>query len=338
MGYIGSHAIIELVRHGGFEPVSIDSFINSTEDTADHIEAACGVRVPNCRVDLCDRQATLDLLRQHADAVGIIHFAALKSVPDSVKDPLLYYRNNLHSLENILEGCRLAGIKNIIFSSSCSIYGNVERLPVDEQTPFGKAESPYAHTKQIGEVMLQDYAKVWPEMRAIALRYFNPVGADHTGLNGENPINPPTALVPYITQTAAGIFKQLTVFGSDYNTRDGSCVRDYIHVTDLAEAHIRALGYLMEGRQDVPFDLFNLGSGEGITVLEAVRSFMDVTGVALPYAMGARRPGDVEAIYSNCEKMERLMGWRPTRGIDEMMRSAWKWQQHLMDRSTSVSA
>ncbi len=332
MGYIGSHTIIEMLRNGGFEPISIDSLVNSTSETVEHIANATGLDpITNYAVDLCDYQATNKVFELHQDAVGVIHFAALKSVPDSVADPLLYYRNNLNSLANVLELCRQYEISNFIFSSSCSIYGNVEALPVDESTPFGRAESPYAYSKQIGETMLYDFAKVWPKMRAMALRYFNPVGADETGLNGENPINPPTALVPYITQTAIGKFKKLMVFGHDYNTRDGSCIRDYIHVTDLAHAHIKALQHQLEGNQTEPVDTINIGTGEGVTVLEAVKAFIDETGIELPYTVGERRPGDVEAIYSDSTKAKKVIGWEPSRGIDEMMRSAWKWEQYLQN-------
>lgn len=331
LGYIGSHTIIELLRNGGFEPISIDSNLNSTASTIDRIEDATGERITNYKVDLCDYEASEAVFTENSDAIGVIHFAALKSVPDSVADPLLYYRNNLNSLSTILALCHQCQIQNIIFSSSCSIYGNVSQLPVDESTPFGKAESPYAYTKQIGETMLHDYAKVWGDMQAIALRYFNPVGADHTGLNGENPINPPTALVPYITQTAVGKFEKLTIFGDDYNTRDGSCIRDYIHVSDLADAHIKALIYQLEGKQTESVDTINIGSGDGITVLEAVHAFQQETGIDLPYVIGTRRPGDVEAIYSDSSKAKSTIGWEPSKGIDEMMRSAWKWEQVLKE-------
>ena len=333
LGYIGSHTVLELLRHGGFEPISIDSNLNSTPETLDYIENASGSRIKNYQVDLCDYEASKPVFEEHSDAVGIIHFAALKSVPDSVADPLLYYRNNLNSLANILELSHKCGIQNIIFSSSCAIYGNVEKLPVDEATPFGHAESPYAHTKQIGEVMLYDYAKIWPDIKAIALRYFNPVGADETGKNGENPINPPTALVPYITQTAVGKFEKLTVFGNDYDTRDGSCIRDYIHVSDVADAHVKALVYQLEGKQESPVDTINIGTGDGVTVLEAVAAFKEETGVDLPYTIGKRRPGDVAAIYSDSTKAKESIGWEAKRDISEMMRSAWEWEKFLKENT-----
>lgn len=330
LGYIGSHTIIEIIRQTNWEVVSIDSCINSTPNTIHNIEAITGKKISNHQVDLQNLEATKEVFRQEGKIDGIIHFAALKSVPDSVADPVLYYQNNMNSLFNVLTCCQEFGVNNLIFSSSCSIYGNVAELPVDESTPFGYAESPYAATKQMGERVLEDFAKTNDSsFQSIALRYFNPVGADHTGLNGENPINPPTALVPYITQTAVGKFPKLTVYGHDYNTRDGSCIRDYIHVTDLASAHINALEHLLKNESNLAYDTINIGSGEGVTVLEAVNQFIKTSGVQLNYELGPRRAGDVEAIYSNSTKAEKVLGWKPTLGIKEMMESAWKWQQHL---------
>ena len=329
MGYIGSHTIIELFRNTNWEVVSIDNCINSSENTAQQIEQITGKQVKNYKVNLCDLPAMRNVFEQEGAIAGVIHFAALKSVPESVEKPLFYYNNNLNALFNTLTCCKEYNVSNFIFSSSCSIYGNVEQLPVDESTPMGHAESPYAATKQMGERVLVDFAKVNPQINVISLRYFNPVGADHTGLNGENPINPPTALVPFITQTAVGIFPKLTVFGSDYNTRDGSCVRDYIHVTDLANAHIKALKHLLNNQNSENYDVFNIGSGNGVTVLEAVKKFIEITGVNLPYEVGERRPGDVEAIYSNSQKALDILGWEPELGIEAMVASAWKWQQNL---------
>jgi len=332
LGYIGSHTIIEILRHTDWEVVSVDSCINSSADTVHQLKEITGKEMKNYQVDLCDLAATKEIFRREGDIEGVIHFAALKSVPDSVANPALYYHNNINSLLNIMKCCEAFQVSRIIFSSSCSIYGNVTQLPVDESTPFGHAESPYAYTKQIGERILEDWTKAGGGLNVIALRYFNPVGADHSGLNGENPINPPTALVPYITQTAVGKFPKLTVFGHDYGTRDGSCIRDYIHVTDLANAHIKALQHLIEGKQNQPFDVINLGSGKGVTVLEAVKEFIEVSQVELNYELGPRRAGDVEAIYSNCDKATQVLNWEPKLGIREMMASAWKWQLYLENK------
>ncbi|MGB0522544.1 MAG: UDP-glucose 4-epimerase GalE [Flammeovirgaceae bacterium] len=329
LGYIGSHTIIEIIRQTNWEVVSVDNCVNSSTEAIKNIEAITHKKIVNHQIDLCDLTATREVFRKEENISGIIHFAALKSVPDSVANPVQYYHNNMNALFNVLRCCKEFGVPHFIFSSSCSIYGNVAQLPVDETTPFGHAESPYAATKQMGERVLEDYANVNDDLQIIALRYFNPVGADATGLNGENPINPPTALVPYITQTAVGIFPKLTVFGNDYNTRDGSCIRDYIHVTDLALAHINALQFLLKGKNELNYDTINIGSGQGVTVLEAVKEFIEVSGVELNYEIGPRRAGDVEAIYSNSEKALKLLGWKPQLGIREMMDSAWKWQQHL---------
>ena len=250
MGYIGSHTIVELLKYTNYEVVSVDSCVNSSESTLENIRKITGKEIRNHKVDLCDKSAVEEVFVSEGSIEGIIHFAALKSVPDSVANPLYYYQNNILSQINILEISKQFGVKNFIFSSSCSVYGNVEKLPVDESTPFGVAESPYAYTKQVGEMMLKDFAKSNSNFQIISLRYFNPVGADKSGLNGENPINKPTALVPFIVKVASGEYEKLTVFGTDYNTRDGSCVRDYIHVTDLANAHIKALEFLQQGKNE----------------------------------------------------------------------------------------
>jgi UDP-glucose 4-epimerase len=325
-GYIGSHTITKLIRSNKFRVISIDSFINSSAEALDNVAAITGVKVENFAVDLCDKTATEKVFNQYPDIAGVIHFAALKSVPESVANPLLYYRNNINSLANLLDICEARGVKNFIFSSSCSIYGNVTELPVSEETRAEKAESPYAYTKQIGEQMLKDFVKI-SALQCIALRYFNPVGADETGLNGESPINPPTALVPIITLTAAGKRSHIQVFGNDYDTRDGSCIRDYIHVTDIADAHIKALEYLIEKRNQDSFEVFNLGTGNGVTVLEAINAFEQNTGLKLNYNIVPRREGDVAAIYSNSAKAKKYLGWETKRDIGEMMRTAWAWQK-----------
>jgi len=251
-GYIGSHTIIELLQKTDYNIVSIDNFSNSNADTFERIEKITGKRVLNLNVDICNLEALELAVGKVKNPIGIIHFAAFKSVPQSVADPLLYYHNNLSSLVNILKICRQLNISNFIFSSSCSVYGNVEKLPVTEQTPFAVAESPYAHTKQMGEEIVANFTKSAPKFKSVLLRYFNPVGAHPTGLNGEYPRNKPDNLVPFITQTAAGILQKLTVFGGDYDTRDGSCIRDYIHVSDIADAHVKALNYLIDNKQKNP--------------------------------------------------------------------------------------
>jgi UDP-glucose 4-epimerase len=328
-GYIGSHAIIEILRNTDFSVISLDNCMNASADTMCRIEQITGKEVKNYLVDLCDKSAVDQVFAENPDLIGVIHFAALKAVGESVEKPGLYYRNNINSLVNILEACAQFNVPNFIFSSSCSVYGNVSELPVVETTPLSPAESPYAHTKKIGEEIIQHMIAI-SGVKAISLRYFNPVGADVTGLNGENPINKPSNLLPVITQAAAGLLDGFKVFGTDYKTRDGSCVRDYIHVTDIAEAHILAMKYLLSSEKEVKYDVFNLGSGEGVTVLEVVKKFEEVTGLKLKYTLSERRPGDVEAIYSNCTKAESVLGWKTKMGLQEMVESAWKWQQNIL--------
>lgn len=324
-GYIGSHTLIELIRDGRFEPVSIDSLINSSIDTLERVEKVTGVKVTHFTVDLCDYEATCEAIASLLNVTGIIHFAALKSVPESVDKPLLYYGNNINSLVTVMKACAKFSIKNLIFSSSCSVYGNISSLPVGEETLFNKAVSPYAFTKQIGEQMLEDFVRN-EKLKVAALRYFNPVGADKSGLIGEDPVNPPSALVPIVTQAASGLRSGLVVHGSDYNTRDGSCIRDYIHVSDIADAHIKALDYLIRNEKSATFEVFNLGTGNGVTVFEVLKAFEDATRKNVPYTIGPRREGDVEAIFSDSAKANRLLGWVPKFGIEEMMRTAWEWQ------------
>jgi UDP-glucose 4-epimerase len=261
----------------------------------------------------------------------VIHFAAFKSVPESVSDPILYYDNNINSLLNILKCCDKYGVNNFIFSSSCSIYGNVEKLPVTENSPIGIPESPYGHTKIVGEEIIKNFVKT-TSIKAMPLRYFNPVGAHISGLNGENSLDKPNNLVPFITQSAAGILGELTVFGNDYDTRDGSCIRDYVHVTDIANAHILALKHLIESSTSSSYAILNLGTGTGITVLEAIDSFKKVSGIDLKFKIGEKREGDVAAIYSDSSKAKELLGWECKYNIDDMMQSAWKWQQQLLKK------
>lgn len=328
-GYIGSHTIIELLEQTNFHIVSLDNYSNSTAETYNNIKKISNKSFDFFNVDLCDSNALDKIFSNLSGIVGVIHFAAFKTVPESVANPYKYYHNNINSQLNMLQACLKYGIKNFIFSSSCSVYGNIASLPVNEQTPLSKAESPYAYTKQVGEEILKDYAKAFSDLQMIALRYFNPVGAHLSGLNGENPINKPNSLVPIITQTAIGRLKEMSVHGTDYNTRDGSCIRDYIHVSDIASAHIKALNYLIDRKQKTNYSIFNLGTGNGVSVLEAIASFEKISGVKLNYKLGPRRPGDVEAIYSDTSFTEKELGWKAKYSLDEMMSSAWKWEKNL---------
>jgi len=328
-GYIGSHTLIEMIEVGIFTSICVDSCERSTPETLNRIEKITGTQVPFYKLNVCNKEAFFRIFEEHADIAGIIHFAAYKSVPESVEKPLEYYRNNLQSLENVLEACVKYNIPNLIFSSSCSIYGDVEQLPVNEVTPVGTPFCPYAHTKQIGEEMIRFFTQIHPQLNAVLLRYFNPVGAHSSGLNGELSPDKPNNLMPIITQVAIGKMKQLTVFGIDYNTRDGSCIRDYVHVSEIADAHIKALQFLMEKRNHSNCEVFNLGSGNGASVLEMIKTFEEVTGVKLNYTLGTRRAGDVPAVYSDSSRAERLLHWQCKRSLADMVASAWKWEQNI---------
>ncbi len=325
-GYIGSHTIVDLINNG-FDAISIDNLSNSDESALEGIRQITGKAVRNYEVDLCDLTKTREVFEKNPDIVGIIHFAALKSVGESVFQPLRYFHNNLESLINILTCAKEFGVPNFIFSSSCSVYGNTAELPVTEDTPFQEAECPYARTKQMGEKIIEDFTKVTPEVKAVLLRYFNPAGAHESALIGESPRNLANNLVPVITETAIGKRESMTVFGNDYDTRDGSCIRDYIHVMDLANAHTKCLEYLIKNEDTKACEIFNVGIGEGVTVLEAVNAFEKVTRQKLNYKIGPRRAGDVVAIYANKSKSENVLGWNPTRGIEEIMKTAWAWEQ-----------
>lgn len=329
-GYIGSHTIVDLIDNG-FEVVCIDNFSRSNADSLVGIEKITGKKVLNYAIDLCDLKATREVFKAHPDIAGIIHFAAYKAVGESVHEPLMYYTNNMNSLYNILACIKEFKIAAFVFSSSCSVYGNVEKLPVTEDTPLAKSESPYAATKQMGEQVIMDVAKV-TDVKSILLRYFNPVGAHHTAYIGETPIDKPNNLVPVITQTAIGWQEKMFVWGSDYDTRDGSCIRDYIHVMDIAHAHTKALQYLLAKSDISCCEVLNLGSGNGVSVLEAIKAFEKVSGQKLSYEVGPRRAGDVVAIYANNTKVKSTLDWTPKYDIDEMMRSAWAWQQVLNEK------
>jgi len=327
-GYIGSHTIVELLSGTDYQVISIDNFSNSLEKSYERIRKICNRNFKTLNLDLCDKSKLYEALGKEGKIDGIIHFAAYKSVPESVSDPLLYYHNNLSSLSNMLSYAGDNGIEHFIFSSSCSVYGNADVLPVTEESPLKKAESPYGHTKQVGEEMIAFLCNRFPNFQAVLLRYFNPVGAHMSGQLGELPLNRPNNLVPIITQTAVGKNK-LTVFGNDYPTRDGYCIRDYIHVSDIADAHVKALNYLFDKKNNSNCSLFNLGTGQGVSVKEAIAAFEKVSGKKLSYTVGGRRAGDVVSIYANNTLAKKELGWIPKYNIEDMMLSAWKWQQNL---------
>lgn len=327
-GYIGSHTIIELLNKTSYRVVSVDNFSNSLRSSYDRIRELTSREFETLDLNLCDRAALDKQLAGIGPIAGIIHFAAFKSVPDSVADPLLYYTNNNNSLINLMQFAKEHRITNFIFSSSCSVYGNSKELPVTEETPLQKPESPYGHTKQMGEDIIRFFCKANPDFKAVLLRYFNPVGAHMSGKIGELPINKPNNLVPIITQTAVGKNK-LTVFGNTFATRDGYCIRDYIHVSDVATAHLKAVDYLLQNRQKSNLSLFNLGTGNGVSVLEVIRSFEKMSEKKLDYTVGAKRDGDVVAVYANNSLAKKELNWDTEYSLDDMMLSAWKWQLHL---------
>jgi UDP-glucose 4-epimerase len=325
-GYIGSHTIVDLIE-AGFEVVSVDNLINSTEDALEGIREITGVAVHNIRQDLSDAEASFRRIWEYGPFAGIIHFAALKRVEESVRMPLRYLDNNTSSTLTVLRLMEKFAIPHLIFSSSCTVYGSPETLPVTEQTPLRKAENPYGASKQVGETLCEQFFTHSPGYSAIALRYFNPAGAHVSGRIGEAAAQPATNLVPVITETAYGLRDSLTVYGTDYPTRDGSCVRDFIHVSDLARAHTLALDYLLRRDNDTPYEIYNLGIGEGVTVLEAIRAFERVTGRPVRHTLGPRRPGDVAAIYADNRLIRERLGWSPQYDIDTIMATAWAWEQ-----------
>jgi UDP-glucose 4-epimerase len=323
-GYIGSHTIVDLLENG-FDVISIDDNSKSTSYLLSGIEKITGKKVKNYKVDLKDYNDTRAVFQENEDITGIIHFAAYKAVGESVELPLMYYENNLFGLINLLKCVDEFEVPHFVFSSSCTVYGSPDEIPVTENTPIKKAESPYGATKQMGEEIVQNVVKA-ASTKAILLRYFNPVGAHPSIQIGELPLGKPANLVPAITQTAIGKLPQMQVFGSDYDTRDGSCIRDYIHVSDIAHAHTLALQYLVENNNKTNCDIFNLGSGNGVTVLEAIKAFEEVSGQKLNYAIGPRRPGDVVAIYANNNLARTSLGWDLKYDLTEMMRTAWAWE------------
>ena len=326
MGYIGSHTVVELVN-AGYEPVIIDDLSNSNPGILDQLTKIIGFEPVAYNFDLCVEEQLRLFAQKEPGLDGIIHFAAFKAVGESVKNPLKYYQNNLLSLVNLLKVYSGETV-NFVFSSSCTVYGQPDELPVTEDAPVKPAQSPYGNTKQIAEEILKDCVVSGDAKKVISLRYFNPVGAHESALIGELPIGVPQNLVPFITQAAIGKRGKITVFGNDYNTRDGSCVRDYIHVVDLAKAHVAALK-LMAGNAFTGYDVFNLGTGNGNTVLEIIHAFERATGVKLNYEIGPRRSGDVEQVWGDVSKSANVLRWRAELGIDTMMSSAWAWEQYL---------
>ncbi len=326
-GYIGSHTVIELQK-SGFEPLIIDDLSNSSPKIVDLITRITGVKPVFEKVDLCDLPMLQKFFKEHHGIAGVIHFAAFKAVGESVTQPLQYYHNNLVGLLNLLVCMASYDTANIVFSSSCTVYGQPDQLPVTERAPVKQAMSPYGNTKQISEEIIHDTAQK-SSLKGISLRYFNPIGAHESGLIGELPIGVPDNLVPYITQTAIGKRDKLTVFGNDYNPPDGTCIRDYIHVCDLAKAHVVAVKRLVDGENEKPHEIFNLGTGTGYSVLEAIRTFEKTTGVKLNWAFSDRRPGDVEQVWADTTLANIKLGWKAEKGLKEMMASAWEWEKNM---------
>ncbi|OHX64394.1 UDP-glucose 4-epimerase GalE [Flammeovirga pacifica] len=330
LGYIGSHTSVELINKG-FEVVIVDNLSNSEKSALDGIEKISGVRPTFYEFDLLDADQ-LDQLFKTEKLDGIIHFAASKAVGESVDKPRLYYRNNLQTLLNLLDAMVAYGVDNIVFSSSCTVYGQPDVLPVTEETPVQAALSPYGNTKQICEEILRDTVAADPNVKAVALRYFNPVGAHASAEIGELPLGVPQNLMPFITQTGVGKREMLSVFGNDYDTKDGTCIRDYIHVVDLAQAHIVALDRMIEGKQKSEYEFFNVGTGTGSTVLEVIQSFEKTSGEKLNYKLIERRAGDIEKIYADTTFSNKELGWSSEKTLDDMTSSAWQWQLRLKEK------
>ncbi|KAA6330274.1 UDP-glucose 4-epimerase [termite gut metagenome] len=330
-GYIGSHTVVEL-QNSGYEVVIVDNLSNSNANVVDSIEKVSGIRPVFKKLDCLDYAGLDALFTQYTGIKAIIHFAASKAVGESVQKPLLYYRNNLVSLINLLELMPKHGVEGIVFSSSCTVYGQPDELPVTEQAPIKKAESPYGNTKQINEEIIRDTITSGAPINAILLRYFNPIGAHPTTLLGELPNGVPQNLIPFLTQTAIGIREKLNVFGNDYNTPDGSCIRDYINVVDLAEAHVIAIARILKKKQKEQVEVFNIGTGRGLSVLELINAFEKATEVKLNHQIVGRRAGDIEKVWANPDHANSELGWRAKINIEDTLRSAWDWQLKLRER------
>lgn len=332
MGFIGSHTAVELIE-AGYDVVIVDDLSNSNIKVLDGIRAITGVAPAFEQVDLKDKDATENVFKKYPNIDGIIHFAASKAVGESVQKPLLYYRNNIISLVNLLELMPQYNVKGIIFSSSCTVYGQPlpENLPVTEEAPHQKATSPYGNTKEVNEQIIYDYIHSGAPLKSIILRYFNPIGAHPSALIGELPNGVPNNLIPFVTQTAMGIRKELTIFGNDYNTADGTCIRDYIYVVDLAKAHVAAMRRVLDQEDSPAIDYFNIGTGNGNSTLEIVNTFERATGVKVNWKFGPRREGDIEKIWGDCTKANKVLGWKAESPLDDVLASAWKWQQKLRE-------
>jgi UDP-glucose 4-epimerase len=331
-GYIGSHTVVELQKVG-FEVVVVDNLSNSNVEVLSGIEKITGIRPVFENIDCVDYVSMDRMFEKHSDIVAIIHFAASKAVGESVEKPLLYYRNNLVSLVNLLELMPIHKVQNLVFSSSCTVYGQPDVLPVTEDAPIKPALSPYGNTKQIGEEIIRDTIHSNASTKSIILRYFNPIGAHASAEIGELPNGVPNNLLPFVTQTAIGLRKELQVFGDDYNTPDGSCIRDYIHVVDLAKAHVIAVQRMLENRTKSAVETFNLGTGRGLSVLEILKTFEQVNGVKIPYKIVARREGDIEKVWAEPSYANNELGWTATETVEETLRSAWAWEKNYAQRS-----
>lgn len=330
-GYIGSHTTVEL-QAAGYPVVIIDNLSNSNKEVLDGIERISGIRPDFVEADCTDLDALKDLFAKYPDIRGIINFAASKAVGESMEKPILYYRNNLNTLMNLLDLMGPNGVKGIVFSSSCTVYGEPDVNPVTEQSPIKKATSPYGNTKQISEEIITDVINAGAPFKSVILRYFNPVGAHPSAEIGELPNGVPQNLIPYLTQTAIGIRKELSVFGNDYNTPDGSCIRDYINVVDLAKAHVIAVERMLEDRSDAKIEIFNLGTGNGVSVLELIHTFEEATGVKVPHKIVGRRAGDIEKVWADPAYANEVLGWKAETPLADTMRSAWAWQCRLRER------
>lgn len=330
LGFIGSHTVVEL-QEAGHEAVIVDDLSNTTADVQERIASITGKNAEFVELDLKDKKAVMDFFANHKDLDGVIHFAAYKAVGESVHKPLEYYENNFGSLVHVLQGMRDNGLDNLIFSSSCTVYGETNDLPITEDSPVVEALSPYGNTKQVGEEILKDAIRAHG-FNVVSLRYFNPIGAHPTAKIGELPLGVPLNLVPYVTQTAVGLREQLSVFGSDYETRDGTCVRDYIHVVDVAKAHVVAVERLVAKQNADNYEVFNLGTGTGSTVLEVIQSFEKVSGEKLNYKIVERRPGDVTAAYADTTKANMVLGWKAEKTLDDAMADAWRWEKKIRNR------
>ncbi len=330
-GFIGSHTVVEL-QNSGYEVIIVDNLSNSKAEVVDSIAEITGIRPAFEKLDCLDYAGLEAVFAKYKDIKAIIHFAASKAVGESVQKPLLYYRNNIVSLINLLELMPKYQVKGIVFSSSCTVYGQPDILPVTEEAPIKKAESPYGNTKQINEEIIQDTVKSGSPIQAILLRYFNPIGAHPTALIGEMPNGVPMNLIPFLTQTAIGIREKLSVFGDDYDTPDGSCIRDYINVVDLAKAHVVAIDRMLDDKQKEKVEVFNIGTGRGLSVLELINAFEKATGVKLNYQIVGRRAGDIEKVWANPDKANNVLGWKAETSIEDTLRSAWKWQLSLREK------